>query len=79
MCGYVFEENIDFSILKSGNPNGGIAKIDDYITTTDMAKDFGMSARKLNGILNKEGIQYKQGGQWWHRCILSIRPPKRFL
>lgn len=65
MCGYVFEENIDFSILKSGNPNGGIAKIDDYITTTDMAKDFGMSARKLNGILNKEGIQYKQGGQWF--------------
>ena len=31
MCEYGFEENIDFSILKSGNPNGGIAKIDDYI------------------------------------------------
>lgn len=28
---YGFEENIDFSILESGNPNGGIAKIDDYI------------------------------------------------
>ena len=167
MCEYGFEENIDFSILKSGNPNRGIAKIDDYIITIDMAKelcmiqrsdigrefrkyfiecekqlkevvqkpqtqlptdylsalkalvaseeekqrltkkieedkpkveytdnvlqaeglitttaiakDFGMSARKLNGILNKEGIQYKQGGQWWHRCILSIRPPKCFL
>ena len=153
MCEYGFEENIDFSILKSGNPNGGIAKIDDYIITIDMAKeicmiqrsdigkefrkyfiecekqlkevvqkpqtqlptdylsalkalvaseeekqrltkkieedkpkveytdnvlqaeglitttaiakDFGMSARKLNGILNKEGIQYKQGGQWF--------------
>ena len=48
-------------------------------TTTAIAKDSGMSARKLNGILNKEGIQYKQGGQWWHRCILSIRPPKCFL
>lgn len=23
MCEYGFQENIDFSILKSGNPNGG--------------------------------------------------------
>ena len=141
MCGYVFEENIDFSILKSGNPNGGMAKeicmiqrsdigrefrkyfiecekqlkevvqkpqiqlptdylsalkalvaseeekqrltkkieedkpkveytdrvlqAEGLITTTAIAKDFGMSARKLNGILNKESIQYKQGGQWF--------------
>lgn len=56
-----------------------VLQAEGLITTTAIAKDFGMSARKLNGILNKEGIQYKQGGQWWHRCILSIRPPKRFL
>ena len=56
-----------------------VLQAEGLITTTAIAKDFGMSARKLNGILNKEGIQYKQGGQWWHRYILSIRPPKRFL
>ena len=56
-----------------------VLQAEGLITTTAIAKDFGMSARKLNGILNKEGIQYKQGGQWWHRCILSIRPPKCFL
>ena len=45
MCEYGFEENIDFSILKSGNPNGGIAKIDDYIITIDMAKELCMIQR----------------------------------
>ena len=45
MCEYGFEENIDFSILKSGNPNGGIAKIDDYIITIDMAKEICMIQR----------------------------------
>ena len=56
-----------------------VLQAEGLITTTAIAKDFGMSARKLNGILNKEGVQYKQGGQWWHRCILTIRTPKRFL
>ena len=39
-----------------------VLQAEGLITTTAIAKDFGMSARKLNGILNKEGIQYKQGG-----------------
>ena len=55
-----------------------VLQAEGLITTTLIAKDFGLSARKLNDILNKEGVQYKQGGQWRHRCILSIRPPKRF-
>jgi phage anti-repressor protein len=38
---YDFKENIDFSILKSGNPNGGIKKLD-YIVTLDMAKELAM-------------------------------------
>ena len=42
-----------------------VLQAEGLITTTAIAKDFGMSARKLNGILNKEGIQYKQGGQWF--------------
>ena len=42
-----------------------VLQAEGLITTTAIAKDFGMSARRLNGILNKEGIQYKQGGQWF--------------
>ena len=42
-----------------------VLQAEGLITTTAIAKDFGMSARKLNGILNKEGIQYKQGRQWF--------------
>jgi len=34
------------------------------ITVTQIAKDYGMSGRKLNSILHTEGIQYKLGGQW---------------
>ena len=45
MCEYGFEEDIDFSILKSSNPNGGIAKIDDYVITIDMAKEISMIQR----------------------------------
>lgn len=33
-------------------------------TATEVAKDLGMSARKLNAILNNLGIQYKQNGTW---------------
>lgn len=33
-------------------------------TVTEVAKDLGMSARKLNAILNNLGIQYKQNGTW---------------
>ena len=42
-----------------------VLQAEGLITTTAIAKDFGMSARKLNGILNKEGVQYKQSGQWF--------------
>ena len=49
MCEYGFEEDIDFSILKSGNPNGGIAKIADYAITIDMAKEISMIQRTEKG------------------------------
>ena len=49
MCEYGFEEDIDFSILKSSNPNGGIAKIDDYVITIDMAKEISMIQRTEKG------------------------------
>lgn len=50
MCEYGFQENIDFSILKSGNPNGGIAKVDDYAITLDMAKHIAMVQRTEIGM-----------------------------
>jgi anti-repressor protein len=36
----------------------------DLITITAIAQDFGMSAQKLNSILEQEGVQYKQSGMW---------------
>ena len=35
-----------------------------YMTVTQIAKDYGRSAKWLNSILQAEGIQYKQSGQW---------------
>ena len=34
------------------------------LTTTQIAKDFGLSAIKLNKILHEQGVQYKQSNQW---------------
>ena len=34
------------------------------LTTTEVAKDLGMSAVKLNKVLNEKGVQYKQGKTW---------------
>lgn len=45
---YDFEENIDFSILESGNPGGGIS-IKDYIVTLDMAKELSMLENNPRG------------------------------
>lgn len=36
----------------------------DCLTVTQIAKDYGMTARQLNKILHAEGIQYKLSGQW---------------
>lgn len=35
------------------------------ITTTCIAKSFGMSAKKLNHILSEQGLIYKQGNAWY--------------
>lgn len=34
------------------------------VTTTQIAADYGLSARKLNKLLHEERIQYNVGGQW---------------
>ena len=37
----------------------------DLLTTTQVAKDFGITGQKLNKILNEEGIQYKDNIGLW--------------
>lgn len=37
---------------------------DGFFATTQVAKKYGMSARKLNDILSTNGIQYKVNDQW---------------
>ena len=36
----------------------------DTVNTTQIAKDYGLSAQALNRILREDGIQYQTGGQW---------------
>lgn len=36
----------------------------DLITTTVIAKDYGMSAQKFNAMLHEKGVQFKQGNTW---------------
>lgn len=35
------------------------------MTMTQIAKDYGMSAQRMNSLLFERGIQYKQSGQWF--------------
>ena len=37
----------------------------DLVTITQIAKDFGMSAKKLNKILQEKKVQFKQGKTWF--------------
>lgn len=48
-------------ILDPKDEENGFTKL---ITTTDIAKDLGTTARKLNKLLNDKGIIYKQGKVW---------------
>jgi Rha family phage regulatory protein len=41
-----------------------ILKSKNLVTITQIAKDYGMSGQALNDLLHREGIQYKQSGQW---------------
>ena len=36
----------------------------DFLAVTQIAKDYGLSGKRLNEILKEEDIQYKVGGQW---------------
>ena len=41
-----------------------ILKNPGLVTINQIAKDYGISGRRLNGLLHESGIQYKQGDQW---------------
>lgn len=41
-----------------------ILKTKDTVTTTQIAKDYGLTAQELNDILHDEKVQFKQNGQW---------------
>lgn len=41
-----------------------ILQCKDFIATTTIAKDYGMSAKKFNTMLHNMGIQFKQGSAW---------------
>ena len=41
-----------------------ILKSKGLVTTTQIAKDYGMSARAMNQKLHELNVQYKQSGQW---------------
>ena len=34
------------------------------VTITQIAKDYGMSGKKMNALLNTYGVQFRQSGQW---------------
>ena len=52
--------------LKSENDHyQSIFNTKDTVTTTEMASKFGMSAKKLNKIIEEMGIQYRQNGRWF--------------
>ena len=52
--------------LKSENDHyQSIFNAKDTVTTTEMASKFGMSAKKLNKIIEEMGIQYRQNGRWF--------------
>ena len=41
-----------------------VLQAEGLLTVTVIAKDFGLSAKKLNQILVEQGIQFRQGKQW---------------
>lgn len=42
-----------------------ILQCKDLLSMTEIAKDYGKSAKGMNSMLNEFGIQYKQGGVWF--------------
>ncbi|WP_281707321.1 phage antirepressor [Corynebacterium argentoratense] len=42
-----------------------VLQSDSLLTITEIAKDYGLSAKKLNLLLHGAGVQFKQSGRWF--------------
>ncbi|XCB30431.1 phage antirepressor KilAC domain-containing protein [Arcanobacterium hippocoleae] len=42
-----------------------VLQSDSLLTTTEIAKDYGLSAKRMNQILHDAGVQFKQSGRWF--------------
>ena len=42
-----------------------VLQSDSLLTTTEIAKDYGLSAKKLNRILRDQNVQFTQSGRWF--------------
>lgn len=42
-----------------------VLQSDSLLTITEIAKDYGLSAKKLNLLLHEAGVQFKQSGRWF--------------
>lgn len=68
-CDFLGGQNIEQQKLISelrpkANYVDAILKNKSLVLTTQIAKDYGMSARNFNNILHKLGVQYKANKQW---------------
>lgn len=58
------QEQVILGLQSKANYAETILQSKSLVNINQIAKDYGMSAKKMNKILNALGIQYKQGGQW---------------
>lgn len=42
-----------------------VLQSDSLLTTTEIAKDYGLSAKRMNRILHEQGVQFRQSGRWF--------------
>ncbi|WP_350258515.1 phage antirepressor [Scrofimicrobium sp. R131] len=42
-----------------------VLKSSSLLTTTEIAKDYGLSTKRLNQVLHAAGVQFKQSGRWF--------------
>lgn len=57
-------EAVNAALAPKAEYTDNVLSSEGYMTVTQIAKDYGRSAKWLNGILQAEGVQYKQSGQW---------------
>lgn len=57
-------EQINGELRAKADYTDVILKNKGLVTITQIAKDYGMSGKKMNKLLNDLGVQYKQSSQW---------------